>query len=668
MPDGVSPDTNMTPENMGFNPDFGKRPEMPRPSGHHVFERGGSGAESKQEFPRPFSEVQNELKTLINNPDPQKEKTLKTERARIIRSAQEQGVFKQLKNALIDIQLNNDYKTAYGKINALNVEELEDFEKGVEGWNDAYDGILSEYRDVAVLNMALALGRAGGAPENSPKIAPLKREIGVRGWGLPPQALESQAKSYLNEELKKQQPPKPDTQEQLMQQMIAYIQMLQQGGATGLTAEDIARGFAMASGEGSPEQQLEIYETVERGAYAPVDMTLKVPAFLLIGHNNPKEREIITKEWKARASIWSFAAYKRAAVSYDKLTDNQLGYQLENSTLENGMKINGVFNAAALYSTVISDDKSIRFIHIPNNDMNNPGEIRSVFDIKTNEQFDSFRKGMWQFLMDKTGVNEEDAKKAEAVAWNLIYATSVLEEYDSVYNYDNEGHVVKRNDRNKPIPNAAPSHFKSPAMWMVMHPQERLFAKATGGTPEAMGQAGEWSLQYKNVKNIDKFPVVLPRKTIGNALKAITFKPTSEIDAYGITKDKDGKVNLFEVLQHVGREIWSNGSASVSANNIPWKEVGNTPFSGYYLEDLGSAKKLYDVIMKGQGSGINGQELSNVVKKLKLDNSIRENILKLWFGIKNKSKGFNFIQNDAFGLNWMQAKSAFTSQHRDYFK
>lgn len=158
-----------------------------------------SGAGEGKERPgqRSFNEIQEDLKALIGKPDPERETQLRMERARLLAEAKEVGVFGTIKHHLEDIQsATPDFIKAGEKIGSINIDNLEVEARGLRGWSDKFEGMLDEYRDVAILNMEHALLEAEGTA-NPKHMAELEREIEVRSWGTVPPGLEALAREYL---------------------------------------------------------------------------------------------------------------------------------------------------------------------------------------------------------------------------------------------------------------------------------------------------------------------------------------------------------------------------------------------------------------------------------------------------------------------------------------
>lgn len=613
-----------------------------------------------------YLQVRDELRK--GNISDEDKKKLEERKKGLVQEASQAGHFDDAAYSVNHILQTNTWGRVGVELRQM-APELEQNSHGYEGYKSEWEGIIQDTVEGAASRVQILgidrkrtsvseeefqkwLGRHGYDRERIKRLVAVVREkylykilpdevVDLVGYEVKKQQKisgPSTEEERLREALEKQR----KSQEQFVNQTLQAI--IAQGGTKGLTAEDIGRAMAMASGEGTPEQQRKIYETVEEGAYAPVDMTLKVPYFLLVG-TNEAERERQEKEWKARAAIWSFAANKQKIVSYDKIMENPEAFSITNETLERGLKIRGVFEAAALYSAVISTKRggifgNITFMHIPSNDRENPGELKSVFEIKTIAHFEAFRKGMKKLLGNK-GIHPSRVEAAEHIAWNLIYACNVVEEFDSKY----------ENGLEKRIPNSCPSHFKNVAMWMVMHPQERLIAKAkaTGAIPEAIGQVGEWAVFKRG--NIGE---VLPTTTIRNALRGVEFQINGR------------DTNMFEVLAKVGTDLLDGHPPSLSAEDLPWNKIANNPFSGYYLEAVNPATKLFGVIMKGQASGIDGQELGNILKKLEVNKpKIRDNMLKIWHGIRANARGLEYKGG---WLDWLYAKNDFIVKHPTFFK
>ncbi len=145
---------------------------------------------------RPFKEIQDELASYARNPNPEKEKELKAERQKSLRVADEIDVIGRLKNHMLKIQGTLQFNEARTAIKRIDIESLENECTAFFGWDDKLKGILSEYRDVALLYMDLAELKARDLG-NSNQAKHIEDQIRVRAWGTPPIGLERMAREYL---------------------------------------------------------------------------------------------------------------------------------------------------------------------------------------------------------------------------------------------------------------------------------------------------------------------------------------------------------------------------------------------------------------------------------------------------------------------------------------
>jgi hypothetical protein len=154
---------------------------------------------------RPFVQIQEDLLKLINHPDQNREDQLKLERARLLREAKDVGVFETLKHHMEKVQQSNNFEEAGKLIKGVNITNLENEARGISGWDDKFEGMLGEYKEVALLNMRQALVKTEPAKHSRKRAKELQREIDLRGWGLPPPNLEGLAKEYIESQKPKNQ-------------------------------------------------------------------------------------------------------------------------------------------------------------------------------------------------------------------------------------------------------------------------------------------------------------------------------------------------------------------------------------------------------------------------------------------------------------------------------
>lgn len=145
-----------------------------------------------------FSILQEEIRQLADeeNTDTNITRRLKATRSVIIDSAKKAGIIGPTKKRFSDIQHSQNWKSARRSILNTDMETVEEGLMILPNWDGDFEGILDEYRDVAVLNMDLAYKRAS-SQEASEEAKRIQRQIKIRGWSTPPDDLEALALSYL---------------------------------------------------------------------------------------------------------------------------------------------------------------------------------------------------------------------------------------------------------------------------------------------------------------------------------------------------------------------------------------------------------------------------------------------------------------------------------------
>lgn len=230
-----------------------------------------------------FWHIQDDLLKLKNAPDPDKERSLKLQRARLINEAKQSGIFDTIKPRLVEIQTKFQYGEAYERISKIDVNNLETEARGIDGWKEEFSGMIEHYRDGALRNMELGFLEATGNDKTTRAIE-LQKEKDLLGWGAPPEGLD----------------------------LLVHQTPDQRAGGvnTNLLAQEIAR----AQGLLSPEQYLQDYRDAEEFLKAPFQIVPGAePRFWVILDKKEKE------EWVVRSTL-VIAAYKKSVASgADKL-------------------------------------------------------------------------------------------------------------------------------------------------------------------------------------------------------------------------------------------------------------------------------------------------------------------------------------------------------------
>jgi hypothetical protein len=541
---------------------------------------------------RSFREMLNEARFLVENPNPEREKSLRMERARLIRDAKDAGVFDTLKKTIAEIQSTYDFNNAGKKIKSIDVRRLEQEAGGLPGWDERFEGLLEEYRYLALMNMGLAYLRviSQGDAQEAKK---LERSIEVRGWGMPPTNLEMMALKYVESLVEKPEKQGDD-----------FVDLLKR-----FTPE----AFARAMGQASPETQMNLYLLNEENMLVRTETAIsQIPNFLLDESISLEEREKLQKEWRARSQLLNAVVNKRTAPSYENLFPNTEAQELTGEQLAVLMNMRGVIEATSLHLVNIvgmGDDQTGRDIRDyeilnPKYDNTNPSHksernIKTIFGISTGEQLALYREKVRKILVER-GLTYNEARDAEHVAWNLIYLSNVFEEFDR------EGVSTV-------------SQLKSQAVWMMMHPQKRLENKAQAG--ESWGIFGEWFV-YQKRRDSNFSKSVLPETMFRNALREIKF---------------NNNRSLFDVLLENGKRLAENTKATITdAKQLPWGVV-ESPFGGYYFGLINPAIQVFKAISSKPGEKVDLIGLGNALRGLGVGVEYRIHILMAYNGIKHSS-------------------------------
>lgn len=173
------------------------RPEQASPtlpSEHRVESGSGSegggprGRRPERHFSgRGFSDVQADLIDLMDHPDAEREKALKMERAVLLRGAKDAHLFDSIKSDVMEAQqFAPDVDSAQIMLDQIDAASMETEARSLSDWNNQWEGMLEEYKEVAKLRLELELRKARGL--NDAETQRLEREVKLRTWGNPPSA------------------------------------------------------------------------------------------------------------------------------------------------------------------------------------------------------------------------------------------------------------------------------------------------------------------------------------------------------------------------------------------------------------------------------------------------------------------------------------------------
>ncbi|MEK7472467.1 MAG: hypothetical protein AAB625_00330 [Patescibacteria group bacterium] len=648
-----------------------------------------------QKNSRSFTEIQEDLYSFKNSPNPEKERELRIERARLINEAKEVGIFVSMKHHLLDIQTNNpSITTSAPLINSINVQRLEDEAKGLSGWDDKFDGLLQAYKEGALRNMSLAfLKKTNGSVL---EVADIEKEIDLLNWGTPPALVNS---------------------------MPIQPELATQNG--GMDPHEFARAMAEAQGLQTPEKYLQ--DALDTEEY------LKT-AFQIVPGAEPRFWPILTEEqkaeWQVRATLLIAAYKKNNADGTDKLymgERKEMAVDLGKLAQQRIFKKPGVLATVGVYGTVIGDKKfrdwqKLEDVEYEEDVKNKDGSIRhkkgdikhkglynadgtpsdinlkKVFcevlkndDIKKSlindygkdllhkllaseiklqegcadsfyphkdkiqgtpideKSFRETRKSVRHWLLtkgrdlllsedelanrdeffDTRFSSKEDlfkemslrAREAEQIAWNYIYITDLIENFDSrEYRPEGTGRLF-------------PSSFWQLFQWVPMHPQERFEAKIRRDLDpkEHWSSLGTWGVYQithgglRDEKGNFKVPdslKVLPDTLIRSPLLPQRFK-----------KGKGEEESLFTIFNGIGNNVLSGDISTISNtelfNRINWEKMDDGPFVPYVYDEMRWADVVTNVFKKGgkRESKVSGEDLSEAVYNLGLNRRQRELLL-----------------------------------------
>lgn len=643
------------------------------------------GVGERRTSQRNFLSIQHDLVELIDKPNEQKENELKLERARLLNDAKEAGVFRPIKQTVLELQELYEPEVAFKKINLINTNSLENEAQALSGWKKEFEGMLEEYKLGALRNMQLVAIEIGGQTETEEYLS-LKTASDLLGWGTPPAGLERIMREAINPKSSVNPPMDPG---------------------------EFARAMAEAQGIMTPRQYLEAYRTAEN-FYVP---------FKIDPGSEPRFWPILTEkqkdQWLVR-SILITAYYKKSiATGTDKLYMDEmreLAVDLNKRSLrilfgKNGM--DGALPVAGIYSTIIGDKNFYRYEDLKSyegldektrkknqqkynlknilckvlenkkthSDLVSDYGVENVHQLETLEKTlrgacpesiyqcnqDSHRSlreavSYWlltkgrnllltederrnrnNFFKDKNKAYEilkERAEDAEHVGWEFTFITSQLEHFDS------------RAYRPSGTKRFSPSNFWTLFQWMAMHPQERFeqkIVRSTDNGPQAKEEwaalgtwalynasSGNWSVN-QNGKTRVVFPKILPDVVIRDALHPSRFQDGRGEDGSLFTSfNSIGNKVLFQTNTTTRREI---------EEVIEWDKMNDAPFVPYNYDEMRWADVVLQVFKKGKESKVSLVDLGEAVRNLRLTEEQRMNLLVAYFGAHQKSYTLKPIDN-----------------------
>lgn len=338
------------------------------------------------------------------------------------------------------------------------------------------------------------------------------------------------------------------------------------------------------------------------GSVPPVDSTTK---FLL----DADDKEIML--WNARAQLSRACAIKLSG-GMNEIAANPEAKSLKNEQEQMLLSMPGVLEAISLEAHMIVNEAQIDIV-LKNNGADLP---KNIFKITEEKALDRFRQAKVDWLMNYRGLSEDEAKDAEMVSRNFIFLNDLVEDYDSIYDKDDEptkvGHVY--------LPNTMPK-IKSVPVWMTMHLQERLVAKIDGKS--------NWSA-------FGPFANKHPRM-IDGLLPPNLFKSSLEIskDRNTVGGNESDERTLLEVFVENGRLLSLDPKAEVTMPAISHANAKEGRMGGYCAVTLSAAATVLNSLSKPSEivNSKNWQPLGDALRDLGTETWYKQNIAIAILGV-----------------------------------
>lgn len=331
-----------------------------------------------------------------------------------------------------------------------------------------------------------------------------------------------------------------------------------------------------------------------------------------------EEKGVWDIEWKLSQA----AEYKKENSAFPaELIKNKDLLSLDNKEMERLYSIPGVKEALERYVEFIYKLEEVSGI--------------TIFDCKTMDDFEKFRADLREYLRNGIFNNiissseveklklENKLMRADAIAWNWIWCSNLIESMDSRYSRSGRRHDL--------IPEMCSDDLRA-----IFHPQEKAEDKWLSGL--AWGKYGEWGKTQTNTERI--------MKEYGVEKKNIVFKGASKPSEYWVTS----KLSSGEVIVLVPEcyptqlmfsfwEAYPSGDKSLldallDKRSINWSGVYADAWKTNYLTTLlGKAIYIFSIAVEGKAEKGWGVNLIDALKRLDLKKKLGEkrlHNLKFW--------------------------------------
>jgi len=383
----------------------------------------------------------------------------------------------------------------------------------------------------------------------------------------------------------------------------------------------------------SPEREQERWVDVEykQEFYTKFTPTLEPRFYTELPH---EERELFEARWQlARAAYW-----KKAYSAFpEKQFENQDLQLLRMEQMERLYSMVGVREALEWYAEIIKIGKKVEIAFaLP--DGTKELKKMSIWECKDEIDFERFREAMRDQALKEVTIKDEKGKKkkvkldnlkkkeADAVAWNWIWCSNLVESMDSRYVFD--GGSGGRHDR-------LPGVLVSDDLRSTFHPQEKYEDKCRSRVE--WGAFGKWGVtQIERIARETHFD--------GNKDK-IEFQPASNPSEFweaertkepvldkGKLKEKgEVAVRAPECYPTTSmKSFWEETDIKktslldylVKRSDIPWREAERAdPWIGYLPIKLRLAVGLFEYFKPGKQMK-EGEEMAWV-------GSLRDQLIRL---------------------------------------
>jgi len=291
--------------------------------------------------------------------------------------------------------------------------------------------------------------------------------------------------------------------------------------------------------------------------------------------------------WEARWQLARAAYWKKAYSAFpEKQVENQDLQLLSTEQMEMLYRMRGVRAALEWYADIIVSGRKIR---LPN------GREMSIWECKRETDWEQFRRAMRIYAL---GIKVEDldkpeslwAKEADAVAWNWMWVSGLIESVDSRYS--------KSGGRHGDLPGV----MVSDDLRSVFHPQEKYEDKCRSGLE--WGAFGKWGVtQMERIKRelafnkdqdvIEFRPAPSPdRFWQAGRLGETTPGGKSEIRVSVPECYPTGPIGSFWEETKIGDRPLLD--YLLKGEEIPWGQVGADPWISYLQIKLNKAIMLFN--------------------------------------------------------------------------